>query len=280
MHLPQHEQKMLNDIFARAVKKHTAGLTTFTDLITVPDPMTDVQAAEAARLELEHANGIRRDQINQDHEARYERLRNRLAKLEQRFNDKVTAVTTQAGRRGVQNSTIVLDQIHRLTATLSQDRNILHAEMEHIHRQQTLALNKLEANFETRIGALAKRLQTDSVRQNIAAVREKSLQAYRSGRALALSGGIQSAQDEVAAQRRVDEEVYAHYLRFLLSKPPIQARQHIEHDMTFYFNLSQTYFTRLRNEIRRRAPQVTCMAGNDVCRCGFAPGAEPTPPPF
>jgi len=207
MYLCEKDRQYLNDIYARSYKKYF-GFTAPT-----PDgkPLSYAEALAAARDELETFYGLRRAEINAKHYAR------------------VIAINTEANKRGLITSTVVLEQIERAM----YERDIALEKFEHVTDAKVrAAARKMMAD---ELGMTRLRVQSDRDALNMTLRRVQS-------------GGI----PPVDLQKAMDEEVYAEYLRFLLALSPEVALAYVDNDPLFLFNLSPTYFTRLQTEINRR----------------------------
>lgn len=153
----------------------------------------------------------------------------RRTEINAKHDARVLAINTEANKRGLITSTIVLQQIER-------------AEYE-----RDLALSKFETVTEARVRAAARKIMADEL-----GIARLSVQADRDALNMLLektkSGGIPSAD----IQKAMDEEVFAEYLRFLLDQSPDDALAYVTDDPLFYYNLSQTYFQKLKAQMEQR----------------------------
>jgi len=211
MWLSEKDRKYLNDIYAKAYKKY------FGWTVATPGgkPLSYAEALTAARDELETSFTLRRAEIRARHDAR------------------VLSINTEANKRGLITSTVVLQQIERAL------------------QERDAALEKFATVTDAKVRAAARRIMADELgatRLRVQADRDAlNVTARRIG-----SGGI----PQVDLQRAMDEEVYAEYLRFLLALSPEVALAHIDTDPLFHFNLSTAYFNRLKAEMERRGWRV------------------------
>jgi hypothetical protein len=173
------------------------------------------EALTIAREELESFNQIRRTEINAKHNAR------------------VLLINTEANKRGLITSTIVLQQIER-------------AENE-----RDLALSKFEVITDAKVRQAARKLMAEElgmVRLQMQADKDSLDMLIRRTN----MGGVPTAD----LQRLMAEEVYAEYLRFMLSFSPEVALAIFDNDPIFFYNLQNVggtnYFNKLKDELEKR----------------------------
>jgi len=207
MHLNEKDRQYLNDIYARSYKKYFG----WTAPTPGGKPLSYAEALGVARDELETFYSLRRAEINAKHDAR------------------VLSINTEANKRGLITSTVVLEQIER--AMYERD----------------IALEKFEHVTDAKVRAAARKMMAEEL-----GLARLGMQADRDALNMTLrrvtSGGIPN----VDLQKAMDEEVYAEYLRFLLAQSPEVALAYVDNDPLFLFNLSTSYFNRLHTEIERR----------------------------
>lgn len=207
MWLPEKDKKYLNDIYAKAHKKYFA----WTVPVSGGKPLSYAEALAAAREELESFYATRRTEIFAKH------------------NAKILGINTEANKRGLITSTIVLQQIER-------------AEQE-----RDLALSKFETVTDAKVRIAARKIMADELGRT-----RLSVQADKEALKFALErtkvGGIPVAD----LQKALDEEVYAEYLRFLLALSPDVALAYVDNDPLFFYNLSAIYFNKLKAEMAKR----------------------------
>ena len=207
MHLDEKDRKYLNDIYARAYKKY------FGWTAPTPDgkPLSYAEALTVARDELETFYTLRRAEIHAKHDAR------------------VLSINTEANKRGLITSTVVLQQIER--AMYERD----------------LALDKFEHVTDSKVRAAARKLMADELGSA-----RLQMQADRDALNITLRRTQMGGIPNVDLQKAMDEEVYAEYLRFLLALSPDIALAHVDNDPLFLFNLSTIYFNKLKAEMVKR----------------------------
>jgi hypothetical protein len=207
MWLAEKDRKYLNDIYAKAYKKYFG----WTASTPGGKPLSYQEAVVVARDELERFHGLRCTEIHAKHDAR------------------VLAINTEANKRGLITSTVVLQQIER--AMYERD----------------LALEKFGTVTDAKVRAAARKIMAEELANTKLRV-QADRDALNMITQRARTGGIPQSD----LQRAMDEEVYAEYLRFLLGLSPEVALAHVDNDPLFFFNLSSTYFNRLKAEMERR----------------------------
>ena len=203
MFLNETDRKHLNELYARAYKKYFA----YTSTIGMGEMLGYSEAIEAARDELERYNTAMRTEI------------------ENKFADRVNAINTEAGKRGLITSTIVLQQLEKAAY------------------EKGLMLLKFETVSDAKVRTLARKMLSDNMTQI-----RLSLTADKNS----LDMHNKSSMTQTEKQKAVDEEVYGEYLRWLLSINPDVALSYVTDDPLFYYNLSATYLTKLTTEMQAR----------------------------
>lgn len=210
MRLNDSDRKYLIEVYARAYKKYFA-LSGGTGAAV----LNYNEAFEAARDELEAYNTARRAEINT------------------KFNERIIAINTEAGKRGLLTSTIVIQQIEK-------------AEYD-----RTVMLAKFESVADSQIRALARKMMNDN-----AALIKAQQKADKDSLDMFAKQSSVGGFSTVEKQKAMDEEVYCEYLRFLLSKSPEVALSYIDDDPLFYYNLSSAYYEKLLAEAEKRGWRV------------------------
>lgn len=207
MRLNDTDRKYLDEVYARAYKKYFAFSSSgiFTDALTFND------AFEAAREELEAYNTARRKEINT------------------KFNERIAEINTEAGKRGLLTSTIIMQQIEK-------------AEYD-----RTITLQKFESVTDSQIRALARKMMNDN-----AALLKLQQKADKDSLDIFTKQSTVGGFSTTEKQKAMDEEVYGEYLRFLVAQSPEVALSYIEDDPVFYFNLSTEYYQKLLAEAEKR----------------------------
>ena len=211
MWLEEKDRKYLNDIYAKAYKKYFG----WTPATSQGVPLTYQEALAVAREELETFYGLRRAEIHAKHDAR------------------VLSINTEANRRGLITSTVVLEQIERAM------------------HERDVALEKFGLVTDAKVRAAARKIMAEE----LGSARLKA-QTDRDTLNMILRRTSAGGVPQVELQRAMDEEVYAEYLRFLLRLSPEIALATVETDPLFFFNLSAVYFNRLKAEMERRGWRV------------------------
>lgn len=207
MWLSEKDKKYLNDIYAKAYKKYFA----WTAPVPGGKPLSYAEALVAAREELEVFYATRRTEIFAKHEAR------------------ILGINTEANKRGLINSTIVLQQIERAK------------------HERDIALSKFETVTDAKVRIAARKIMTDELGQT-RLLAQSDRDALKFALELSKVGGISVAD----LQKAFDEEIYAEYLQFLLALSPEIALAYVNNDPLFFYNLSATYFNKLKAEMDKR----------------------------
>jgi len=254
-HLTEAERRQVNAIFARIWKKYHVAATSQADAIEINTPLTMEEARIVAQAEFEVINMTRVDQIHNraDHQISRQNDRRRVA--QERHNVRIARINTDAQQRGLALSTIVLSQLERANAEKHSQDQVFDREIENIELVRSNGLARLHADNDQRIEALAKRIHADSLRTNIAAVRERSASQSRAYRDL-----LQLQQVRLVApinvQQMADDETHGTLMHWLFTnKTPQQARALVNNDPVFTWNfILSMNATRFRNEVQRRSP--------------------------
>ena len=109
-----------------------------------------------------------------------------------------------------------------------------------------LALARFDAVTENRVRSHARRKMSDN-----AALLRLGMQSDKN--TLDMHHKTRGTITNTERQRNMDEEVFAEYKRWLLTKSPEVALAYVENDPLFHFNLSLAYYHRLVHEMERRA---------------------------
>ncbi|MCL2569802.1 MAG: hypothetical protein FWE16_01175 [Firmicutes bacterium] len=250
--LSPQERIDLDIQYARILRKFTVGGTDFIDEINTPTPLTQDEAHMIAKQQLEELVNTKIAEINETAAERTRRLKERLENINQQYFDRVEKINSDAHRRGLSQSTIVLVQRENALQDKIRKEESIYAQIDHTEERRYLVTERHRITLYTRLGALAKRLHAESVRLNVIASREKSHQKSRSLRHMT---HLQRTRLDISlnTQEIIDEELYAVYLQFLFAKNPRHARDLVDNDPLFFFNLSSTYFMRLLNAVEERA---------------------------
>jgi len=254
-YLTDAERVELNLIMARAFLKFNVSGTDVTDLLEIPRILNDREADILARKELEELHNTRIDRINDEQDKRRERQILRKLKIGEQYKTRVARINTDAERRGMLNSTIVLNQLNVAESARNDAISAIDAEIDFIEATRTSRIDKLVASFEQRLTALSKRLQTDSVRINLATIREKGIQKSRSYRDWSQYERLRLVSP-ISVQNMINQEIYDRYVIFLSKQSPTRAAALVDHDPLFFFNLPQQLWTRLFNEFNRRVASL------------------------
>lgn len=238
MRLTSKERSYLNQIYVSAYKKYFTmstdyGIEMDASRIESVEPLTWEESLALATAQL----GARRAQIN----AAYNE---KIALAEANHIKTVALLNTEAQKRGLINSTIVVQSLSRAFAEKT-------AKIELLESERVAKLDKLEG--ET-LQSLARKIHSDATRNAVSARRlnltiaqSKSMQQARS-----LTARIRNTIQTSESQRLLDEEVYAAYLSFLFGYSVSDALSLINDEPVFGLNLSETYYTKLQQEMARR----------------------------
>jgi len=227
--LNEQERRELNSFYVSAYRKHFAYGTGLKTREIKPLSYTD--AVKLAREELEEFFDNRRKEIAWRNEKR-------IAQADREHTQRVLAINTDAGKRGLLGSTIVLHQLE--LARIERQTKIDRADFD-----KAVALARFENVTEGRVRTQARRLMSDSA----ATIRLGIQSDVATWNQLHRTRGLTTNAER---QRAMDEEVLAEFKRFLLSKSPAVAVSLVENDPLFFQNLSNDYHQRLIQEMRRR----------------------------
>jgi len=250
-YLTDAERMEVNLIMARTYRKYNLAGTDITDLIEIPRPLTEAESETLARDELERQHIIRIDQINEEQNKRRKRQEQRKQRIIEQYQTRVNRINTDAQRRGMLQSTIVLEQLSNVECTKQKAISAIDAEIEFIESTRQLRIDAQKAILEQRLTILTKRIHGDSIRTNLASIREKAIQKSRSYRDW-MSCQRLRATNPIDIQSMVDQEIYNQYVIFLSKQTPIRARNLVDHDPVFLFNLNMKLWEKLFNEFDRR----------------------------
>ena len=237
-YLTHAEREYLDGIFARTLRKYNVGGTDFLNLIEEPKVLTHEEAVELARDQLIRKSEVQLEQLHSNIARRTERA------LKQ-YESRVAQIKTDATRRGMQNSTVVLSQLDR--AARAKD-----AEIDFIEQDRELRSERIKLTADARVEALGKRIHADSMRTNIQVLREKSAQHSRSYRDW-LQFQHARLTLPINTQATAEQEIYDRILEFMLTLPPRRAANIVDNDPVFFFNLTPVQYSRMFTELTRRA---------------------------
>jgi septal ring factor EnvC (AmiA/AmiB activator) len=200
-------------------------------------PMTYGEALIAARESVTQQNEVRRTEITA-------RADHKIADITTDYNAAVLSINTEAGKRGLLGSTVVLHQLERALADKV-------TRIERVEFDRDVALKKYEDATESKIRAEARRIMSSE-----AAAARLAHEIDNESIERRIKNDVLTATE---AQKALDEEVYAEYLRWLLSKPDKTAFLHVTGDPIFYHNLSNAYYNKLVAEIEKRVIEFTMV---------------------
>ena len=266
--LSREERIEIETMASRIRRKYLTGSTDTTDLMHVPGVLTQEQAFLLAGRELESENASRVETINARADRRIERKNAELQRADETRHRRLSQINNEASRRGMLNSTIVLDQIRRIEDAHMTFVRAVSSEVSFIDNQRDIDLDNLSRTTAQRINAAAKRLHSESLRQNLAAVREKSLQQSRSYRQwVDLERNVMNVVTESRRNTAMLEEIYEAFFKFLAEQDPVRAYVLVDSDPTFALNLRDTttnnatersrFWVRLRTAMSDRAIRIT-----------------------
>ena len=228
MWLSEQDRDYLNAFYAQAYQRHFA----FSSNIGMVPQLTYAEAVNTARDELEEYFKVRRTEIT-------ERTNNRIMQINTDYDTRIIGINNDANARGLIGSTIVLHQLEN--ARKERQLNIDRAQFD-----RDIALARFENLTENRIRAHARRKMSD----NTALLR---LGMQSDINTLDMHHKTRGTITNTERQRNLDEDVFAEYKRWLLTKSPEVALALVDGDPLFYFNLSLQYYSRLVHEMERRA---------------------------
>ncbi|MCL2755928.1 MAG: hypothetical protein FWE45_02635 [Firmicutes bacterium] len=255
-YLTDKERVEINLIMARTYRKYNVGGTDVPDLVEIPRPLTWEQAKQQAIEEAERLNVIRIDRINDEQSKRRERQLLRKQRINEQYKARIARINTDAGRRGILNSTIVLNQLERAHIAKQEAETAINDEIEFIEVTRNSRIDQQNTTFEQRAEALARRIHIDSVRINVQAIREKAVQRSRAFRDLIHLSQVRLTTP-INTQTMIDQEIYDEYVTFLVKQLPRRAVSLVSNDPVFFFNLPHTMWLRLYNEFNRRVSDIT-----------------------
>jgi len=252
-HLTPDERKQVNAIFARVWKKFHAGATSQWEMIEPNTPLTMEEAKIVARAEFEATNFARIEQFHKRASHQISRQKDRLRANEERYNARVATINTDAQRRGLATSTIVMTQLERAVSEKHAADQIVEREIVNAELTRENNLARLSADTDRRVEALAKRIHMDSMRMNLAAFKERCEQQSRAYRDMLQMQQVRMVTP-INAQQLIDDELHGAYMHWLFTnKTPAEARSLLNNEPVFTWNLSAAGAVRLRNEIVRRS---------------------------
>ena len=228
MCLNQTDINYLNEIYARAYKKHFA----FSTAVGFA-PISYTEAVEAARDELEDFYALRRGEINA-------KAADRITQITADYETRVIAINNEAAARGLLGSTVVLYQ-------LGQALSDKQAKIDRAEYDRDTALSKFETVTDAKVRTAARKMMNDNaaaMRLRITADKHTLDMLYRQ----TSIGGFST----IEKQKAMDEEVYGEYLAWLLVKDPQDAFAYVDDDPLFFFNLSTVYYNKLKTEMQTR----------------------------
>ena len=252
-HLTDPERRIINGLFARTWKKYMAGATDHSAVMEINTPLTMDEARSVARTEFETANMLRIEQTHNRLDNQIARQHDRRRIVAERHNARIAQINTDAQKRGIANSTIVLNQLQRAVAEKNRQDETIDREIETIQRTRTNDIARFTANTENRIEALAKRIHADSLRTNVAVVRERSAASSRSHRDMVHFHTARMSVN-MNVNQLIDDELHGQYMHWLFTnKTPADARSLAENEPIFMWGFVNTSSaTRFRNEVMRR----------------------------
>jgi len=179
----------------------------------------------------------------------------KLERIRDQYELRVAAINTDAGRRGMLNSTVVLDQLDRARDARDAAEDAVHGEIAFIESRKALDMERVSLQHDARVSALAKRLMVESSRQALAAAREKAVQKRHNLRDF-MSMQQMRLTIPVNVAQIVLQEIYDEYVAWLVRQSPARAFALVDYDPLFYWNLGMAHWLRLFDEFWRRTVQV------------------------
>ena len=254
-YLTPEERVKLNGVFARAHRRYNAARTDYSGELPDVSVLSVEEATALAIAETEKLNELRREQIEEAAKRRRGVQEARLVRIEKQYKDRIAKINTDAGRRGMLSSTVVLDQVDRAWLARIQAEDAVQSEIDFINSRLAMDLEKLAHTSAQRVGVLAKRLRNESVRESLAVVREKNASASRSFKDFL---NLQSARltMPINAQSFIQQEIYDEYVSFLMTQTHQRAYRLIDYDPLFHFNLTLQQWISLFTEFSRRVGHV------------------------
>lgn len=238
MRLTKKERSYLDQIYANAYKKYYCMTTDY------GIEMDTSRIENAPILSYEDALALGSAQLEAEREHINAVIDGKIAVAETNYNKKAASINTEAQKRGLINSTIVL---HGLQSALDEKT----AKIESLEEQRTAKLGKLEGETLERT---ARKIHSEAVRSAVAArkLNMSIAQAKSTQQARSLTARMRHSLTPAEAQTKVDEEVYAAYLNFLFGYSVSDALALVTDEPAFGLNLSATYYTKLKQEMSRR----------------------------
>jgi len=213
--------------------------------------MTTESARVAASEQFVKDWEARTNQIVHQYDVRLERANRRITKVVEQHERRTLRIQTEAGRRGMGTSTIVLQQLDRAMSDHVDAVNNVNTEINALWESRNLALQRLAQNMETRIEAAAQRLMTESSRANVAAANAISSQRSRALRDFIAYHNLRNNVD-IHILETIDQAIFDEFVLFLTQMPLERAMRVVDRDGTFIQYLPFPQWDRLRRFIRER----------------------------
>ncbi|MCL2846365.1 MAG: hypothetical protein FWE38_01615 [Firmicutes bacterium] len=254
-YLTNAERIELNVMHARIIRKHNVAGIDVVDMFQTPAPMTAAQALNAADTQLRALASARTERLWAITAHRLQRVEDSQARIVRRYNERVARINTDASRRGILNSTIVVDRLQTARSerdeALEKGQTAITEIMERFHHDNQVA----ELVNNDRRAALSARLHTESIRNHLAVLREKSTQKRHALRELVNMERVRLTTP-INSQRMIDQEIHDSYLVWLMRHSEQRAFNLVQWDPLFYSNMSRAMWIQLRDNMANRVVQV------------------------
>ena len=205
--LDEEQKHQLNEIYVTIVRKYKSNATE-SMYLNLPPRMTVQDAEVLAEFDLASRRSI----------------------IMENYNERVENINNNATRRGMSNSTIVLQQLERAL----------------VRKQE--ALERLD-NIKDK---LAKRIFTNNQKLALSIERQKSTSISRALRDFVAVSRMKLSVP-YNTQTLIDTELYDAYLAWLLKYPPETAYAYVNHNAIFYINMGITKWQEILAELDTRA---------------------------
>ncbi|MCL2229151.1 MAG: hypothetical protein FWC00_04990 [Firmicutes bacterium] len=200
------QTRQVNEIYFTTVRKFRTQATNSVLPLKVPQ-ITPEQARELATAELDEQR----------------------ARIENQYTERVAQINTNATSRGMQLSTMVLDQLDRANA----------------RREESLA------RLEKQLDRATMRILNDNRRMVLSAQREHAISSSRAIRDFVSLNRMRQTIP-FSVQETIEQELYDAYFSWLNQFHPAQAYEFITNNAVFSINMGHANRNRLRAELDQR----------------------------
>ena len=179
-YMTDEERIELDLILARITRRYTSSVTDIADMIEVPGVLTMQEAMDIATQEFERLTESKREEINEAADRKIERENQKKQRIEEQHRARISRINNDAGRRGMQESTVITMQLEKVNQARDGAISALDAEISFHDMQRFQKLERLGITNDRQIEARARRIHNDAMRTNIQVIREIAAQKSRS----------------------------------------------------------------------------------------------------